>query len=62
MDVGEWLGCLGDPEVSLCCFLHFFAKFWPQKRPLQENLLDVLKTYMIPCISTRYSREENDWC
>jgi len=39
-----------------------FPSIRPQNRPLQENLQDVLETYRIPSISTRYNREKNEGC
>lgn len=52
------VGRFGGPLGDLVWLLGGFPSIRPQNRPLQENLKDVLETYKIPCISTRYSQRK----
>ena len=54
--VGRFWGPLGD----LGRLSRGFPSIQPQNGPLQENLQDVLETYMIPYISTGCCHEKND--
>jgi len=53
--VQEMVVRFGRPLGDLGWLPRGFPSIRPQNRPLQENLQDVLETYMIPCSSIGYN-------